>query len=113
MRALDVARRVADRPRVLDGNAARALARDTDQVDAVLGIAAEGSLAVGEEPRETETLHPCPRNRLRIAGHEHDPGTFRERPQGLGPTGCGLPVGRVRVGQQLEVAPGDALAPPW
>jgi hypothetical protein len=90
---------------------ARSLAPDAVVVDPVLGVTAERALALGEVPLESEPLHPRAGDRLRVPRHERDVRALAQGRQRLRCARRVLPVGRVRIGQQLEIAVGDEPAP--
>jgi hypothetical protein len=68
VRALDVARRVADEDGRVPRPATRSLQREPDQVVALVRLTAEGALPAREEAREAEALEPGLGDGLRIAG---------------------------------------------
>src|SRR5256885_12429518 len=68
MCARDVERGVADRDRLGSGPVAGTLAREVEELDAILAFAAEGALPGREEFGRPEPAHPRLTDRGRITG---------------------------------------------
>src|SRR5438034_2482298 len=114
--AADVARGIADCHRALDGPAAYAFAGDPDERAALLGVAAESALTLGEEPVETEAHHAGAGHRLRVAGQQGETDARLCQPgEGSIRMWCDFPVVRACGREQVDVAlrvEGEPVAEP-
>src|SRR5437773_2509090 len=100
-RSGDVVLGVADGDGALGRPVAGLAAGDRDQLVAALRFAAERALTGWEELGEADPLHARSRHGLRIPGEERAVLDLADRVCGALRSG---PVGRVRAGQELEVA---------
>src|SRR5512132_3272534 len=104
----DVVLGVSDRDGAFGGPVARLAPGDRDQLITALRFAAEPALAGRKKLGEPDPLHARSRYRLRVAGEKRAVLDLADR---VGSALRGGPVRRVRVGQELEVAPRSLDAP--